>query len=309
MTTYVAEGVMTAPCPVCNSTRVARRFVARDAHYGNEGSWRERECADCGSFSLDPLPSQDELSRYYPEETYYSFRIREKSPFRQRIERWLGVTLQTRDPAFARPGRVLDFGCGAGEFLLRMRAQGWECHGVEVNDAAIRAAREMGFDVRPSISGADGFPDGYFDYVRANHALEHIVDPATTLREMRRVLRPGGTLFIGVPTRDGMNARLFGRYWWYLGAPVHPVTFSTRGLIELVERSGFRVRRVSTNSDYGSFAGSLQIFLNRRSRRRSSEGVIFAFRPLLLLGHWFAKLQDVLGVGDKLELIAVEAAD
>src|SRR3712207_1453555 len=121
---------------------------------------------------------------------------------------------------------------------------------------------------------------------------------------MSRVLNPGGPLFTGVPTRDGLPARVFGRHWWYLGAPVHPVTFSTAGLVRLLQSVGFRATRVGTNSDYGSVAGSLQIFLNRHSGRRSSDGALFRFKPALLAGHWIARLLDPIGLGDKLEVVA-----
>jgi ubiquinone/menaquinone biosynthesis C-methylase UbiE len=292
-------------CPVCGCRRAVDQFQARDHHYGNAGAWREKRCTACGSFFLDPLPSEDELLAMYPKETYYSFRLSQPRPWRDRLKRWLGVSHGTREPAFARPGRMLDFGCGAGEFLLRMREAGWQCAGVEVSDVAVAVARGQGLHVEPSLQA---FSDAHFDYVRANHSLEHVPDPRAVLQEMYRVLKPGGTLFIGVPTNDGQNARLFGPYWWYLGAPVHPVTFSTRGLADLVMQVGFAVERTTTNSDFASTAGSLQIFLNRRSPRRSSEGIVFRLRPLLVLGHWVAKLQDLCGIGDKLELVARKPA-
>ena len=296
---------MSSPqCPICNSTHSKIKFNARDHHYGNEGSWVERECSGCGSFFLDPLPDARELLRMYPDDTYYSFQLRPERPLRRRLLHMVGVRLGTREPALNEPGSVLDFGCGAGEFLVSMRRKGWTVSGVEVNPGAIRRARDLGLDVRPELSGESGFSDAKFDYIRANHSLEHLPNPGLIIQDFFRFLRPGGTLFIGVPTNDGFAARAFGKFWWYLSAPVHPVTFSTRGLIGLVERAGFTVTRVSTNSDWGSLTGSLQIFLNRNSARRSTEGLIFRIKPLLLIGQWLAKLQDVLGAGDKVELIA-----
>src|SRR5262249_59090290 len=101
---------------------------------------------------------------------------------------------------------------------------------------------------------------------------------------------------------------LSGELWLCPGAPVQPVTFSTRGVLTLVRSVGLETVRVSTNSDFGSTAGSLQLFLNRKSGRRSSEGVIFSVKPFLLLGHWVARLQDAFGVGDKLEIVARKPA-
>lgn len=290
-----------ARCPVCDSPRAAGCFQARDPHYGNPGRWWLRRCADCGSFAVDPMPAEDELLRMYPDESYYAYRLPTERPFRSRLKRLLGVASGTREPVFAAPGRVLDFGCGAGEFLLGMKAAGWSCAGVEVSDTALQVARSQDLWVEKQLSA---YSDASFDYVRANHSLEHVPRPGEILEEMFRVLVAGGTLFLGVPTNESQNAGLFGEHWWYLGTPVHPVTFSTRGLLALLRRVGFEPIRVSTNSDFGSTAGSLQIFLNRNSGRRSSEGIIFALKPLLLVGHWLAKLQDACGVGDKLEIIA-----
>jgi len=290
-------------CPVCQSSRSERRFRARDPHYGNEGWWWERECACCRSLFLDPMPAPSDIPGFYPEDEYYAYRPGTRSRLKQAVMTALGCGTPTREPEFDRPGRVLDFGCGAGDFLAAARERGWEPHGVELSERALHVARERGLEVRRSLAE---YPDASFDYVRANHALEHVLDPPDVLREMHRVLKPGGTLFIGVPTRDGLPARVFGRHWWYLGAPVHPVTFSTAALTDLIRATGFRPVRVATNSDYGSIVGSLQIYLNRHKHRTSSDGLLFRFKPTLLLGHWAARLLDVAGMGDKLEIVALK---
>jgi SAM-dependent methyltransferase len=291
-------------CPVCRSASTRRAFAAGDPHYGIAGTWQIRRCDACGTLFVEDVPGEAELAAMYPEESYYSFRIPPVPGWKRLLRRVLAYDSPPREPRFAAPGRVLDFGCGAGERLLAMRAEGWECAGVELSAAARRAAAEQGLDVRPSVLGPDGFAPESFDYVRANHALEHVLDPEATLRDLLAALRPGGTLFLGVPTATGQNARLFGPSWWYLTPPLHPVVFSTRGLVALVERVGFRDARTWTNSDFASTAGSLQIRLNRGTRWRSNEGVLFRAKPLLLVGHWLAKLQDLAGVGDKLELVA-----
>jgi SAM-dependent methyltransferase len=254
------------------------------------------------------MPTAAEIAGFYPETEYYAYRpAAPRSSVSRALRRLLGFRPgMTREPKLAPPGRVLDFGCGAGDSLAELRDRGWECHGVELSPRAIAVARGRGLDVRPATDGPDGFPDDTFDYVRANHSLEHVLDPPAVLRQMHRVLRPGGTLFLGVPTRDGLPAKLFGRHWWYLGPPVHPLTFSTSALLDLLRSVGFHPTRVSTYSDYGSIAGSLQIYLNRNGARRSSEGALFRFKPALLLGHWAARLLDPLGLGDKLEVVALK---
>ena len=297
-------GVVNAVCPVCGGEKSVRRFRARDPHYGNEGWWWQRECTGCRSMFLDPMPMASDIPGFYPEEDYYAYRpASSRTRVKQALMTALGCANPTREPEFARPGRVLDFGCGAGDFLAEARDRGWQCSGVELSDRAIAAARDRGLEVRRSTTE---YPEAGFDYVRANHSLEHVLDPPAVLAELYRVLKPGGTLFIGVPTRDGLAARVFGQHWWYLGAPVHPVTFSTDGLTGLLRSIGFRPVRIATNSDYGSIAGSLQIFLNRHTNRTSSDGVLFRFKPALLVGHWAARLLDLVGMGDKLEIVALK---
>jgi 2-polyprenyl-3-methyl-5-hydroxy-6-metoxy-1,4-benzoquinol methylase len=294
-------------CPVCGGNESVRKFEARDAHYGLSGSWWVRECKACQTLFLETLPPVKALEGMYGDD-YYAYKISPEKPLKRLAKRLIGYNNQARDPALPERTRVLDFGCGAGEFLLRARERGWEPAGVEINEHARSVAQQQGLDVRPELTGPRGFQPESFDYVRANHSLEHVVDPVETLRAMWTVLKPGGTLFLGVPTASSENARLFGAAWWHVTAPLHTFIPSTHALKELVERLGFRIRQVSTNGAYVGTAGSLQILLNKGTRRRSNQGIVFTLRPLLLLGHLYAKVQDVRGVGDSLELTAIKPA-
>ncbi|MFL6240729.1 MAG: class I SAM-dependent methyltransferase [Actinomycetes bacterium] len=98
--------------------------------------------------------------------------------------------------------RVVEFGCG-GAFLLERLAAG-ERVGIEVNPLPREAARGRGLDVR---SGLEQVPDGWADVVWSNHALEHTLAPYDVLREMHRVLRPGGRLRLCLPVDDWRRQR------------------------------------------------------------------------------------------------------
>jgi SAM-dependent methyltransferase len=299
---------MISTCLICGSSRSQRLFETSDPHYGIPGHWWVRQCDDCQSFYLENPPAPERVADMYPSDAYYSYQLSQAAPWKRMVSRLVGYPRRTREPVHRKPGCVLDFGCGAGEFLLEMRRKGWKCAGVEISAKARHLAQENGIDVRPEILGASGFEEGGFDYVRANHSLEHVPSPSRILSEMFKALKPGGTLFIGVPTTSSQNARVFGRYWWYVTAPLHLSVPSTQGMVRLLERTGFRVERVETNSDSGGTAGSLQVVLNRHSVRRANQGIIFQLKPLLLLGQWIAMLQDRLGVGDKLEIVATKPA-
>ena len=94
-----------------------------------------------------------------------------------------------------RPGRVLDLGCGTGEFLKRIRAE-FDCDlavGVDLFAGHLRYAEGP-------VAQADGhrlpFADGSFDFVVVRHLLQAIPDPVAFLREARRVLAPDGTIHV-----------------------------------------------------------------------------------------------------------------
>lgn len=302
-------------CPLCGCASFSTVRYAKDPHYGNPGLFAIARCKGCTVEFLNPMPTAVYLSTAYPSD-YYSFGAAfpnsRKAQVIKTIKKILRTVLYyhasiTGDPKFRSTGTMLDIGCGAGSFLAEMRAKGWKVHGVEPNFSAAERGRLEGIDIFAGTVESANYPPAHFDYVRSNHSFEHIENPREVLREIRRIIKPTGLLFIGVPNVAGLMARLFGKYWWYLGAPVHTFGYNPISLERLLTQEGFKVERIRYNSTFAGIFGSLQIYLNRKRGKPSESGWVINNPALMLLGQWTARLIDFLGQGDCIEVIATPA--
>ena len=99
-------------------------------------------------------------------------------------------------------GRLLDVSCGAGEVVRLAGQQGLQAVGVDISEAAARSAHShVAGQGAIAVSSGENLPfsDATFDYVTNIGSLEHFIDPAQGVREMARVLVPGGRAFVLVP--------------------------------------------------------------------------------------------------------------
>jgi SAM-dependent methyltransferase len=159
---------------------------------------------------------------------------------------------QRRDWLLARVprgARVVDLGCGAGEFASALREAGARPVGVDVAREALRraAARDPQLDLRRWPPGEPlPLPDAAFDVAWAGEVLEHVVDLAPWLSEVRRVLRPGGELLLSTPHHGpgrmlalALSRRRFAEHFEPRGD--HVRFFSPATLRELLDDLGFDV--------------------------------------------------------------------
>ncbi len=105
-------------------------------------------------------------------------------------------------------GTILDVGAGPGTFLYFLKSAGsYQLHGTEVSQACVAYAKnDLGVLLDQGILETIKYPDAFFDGVVLLHVFEHLPDPAGSLREVARILKPGGFVFIAVP-----NDSLLGR--------------------------------------------------------------------------------------------------
>lgn len=134
-------------------------------------------------------------------------------------------------PALCRhfAGRVLDVGCGIGD-LLRYRPG---TAGVDVNVRAVEWCRSQGLDARLMAADTIPYGDNAFQGVMLDNVLEHLLQPLPLLKEVHRVLTPGGVLVVGVPGRRG-----------YDSDPDHKVYYNERALKGLIGAAGYRQVRL-----------------------------------------------------------------
>lgn len=292
-------------CPLCGAEEQEQVFFTRDRHYGIPGFFRIVRCKQCSLVFLNPMYCHHELAAFYPDD-YYAYQDNfYLDAWKEKAKRILGLRLATRDPQFAMPGRVLDLGCGSGSFVLSMLQRGWDAYGVEISRAAAEVGRsKAGLNIFCGQLEDARFAPEFFDYIRSNHSFEHLSCPSQTLQEIYRILKPEGKLMIAVPNIDSINATVFGQYWWYLGAPLHPFLYSVDTLCGMLRRSRFAIENVQYNSDYSGILGSFQIWINRKNGRKSSEGRVITNPFLKVLSQWAAKMLDLCTLGDAIEVTA-----
>jgi len=194
-------------CPVCRSPRLRTDFRLEGLTV--------TACRRCGHRFLDPPPPPEEIDRlfsalyagdkgvidrYFPEWKEFYLRPGEAAPCpgcRRLLDRRLDLLSRYRTP-----GRLLDVGCGFGEFAGAARRRGWEVVGVEPSrPAAERAAADFGFEVFSDLADPRLARRERYDVVTLWDVLEHQVDPAGFLGEVMALLVTGGVLALTVPNR------------------------------------------------------------------------------------------------------------
>lgn len=151
-------------------------------------------------------------------------------------------------------GRVLDVGAGYGFFLAAAEKAGYEAHGVEISSHAVEQARRRtrGQVIEQGAEQAFPFPDGHFDAVTLLDVIEHLKDYGATLESCRKVLKPGGKLFVITLNAHSLARPLLGRRWaWYQDA-THIHMFTPRMLREGLEGAGLEVETLITESNFCS---------------------------------------------------------
>ena len=135
--------------------------------------------------------------------------------------------------------RLLDVGCGNGEFLARARQQGWEVHGIDLDEAALQHARAAGIEVTRGPITPEAFSAESFDTITSHQVIEHVHDPRTFVESLYTWLKPGGRVWLGTPNNDSTLHRQFGADWCDLHPPQHLVLLAPNALRTMLSSAGF----------------------------------------------------------------------
>jgi 2-polyprenyl-3-methyl-5-hydroxy-6-metoxy-1,4-benzoquinol methylase len=254
-------------CPICGENGAVLYAGLQDQLFGTPGKWSFKRCTkdSCGLLWLDPCPIEDDIPKAY--ETYYTHgSLQKKSLLKSHLVGFMrnffvivldGFLGQRRDRKGIShlylndmsPGRVLDIGCGDAVFLSRMKGLGWNVEGLDFDANAAANAKAL-FDIDVHVGRLEDlkFPTATFDAVTMNHVIEHVYDPVALLREIRRILKPGGRLVSVTPNARSMGHRVYGQFWRGLEPPRHIHIFTPSALNAITQSAGLGVSKLFTTS-------------------------------------------------------------
>jgi len=252
-------------CPICGSAASESFMTASCPRRGIERAFYLYRCGDCRGVYLHPRLSEEELTDIYHAD--YENEWGEGRNLKQKVETIL-VKGVPRKP----PGRLLDVGCGTGQYIAVMERKGWTVAGVD--PWAVHFDRRT---LHPAVIGKTlhdaTFDDGSFDVVTLWWAIEHFDNPRDIVRECRRILKPGGLLALSTCNIDSFEARLFGKYWHHLVLPEHCALYSHDVLAELVRSEGFTNTKVKQVIITNGLVGSLNGYLKSKGIRLPLDNI------------------------------------
>jgi 2-polyprenyl-3-methyl-5-hydroxy-6-metoxy-1,4-benzoquinol methylase len=231
-------------CPVCTREDFSPYLTCRD-YIATQETFTLLRCTNCGLVFTNPRPAETAIGRYYESENYMPHVSGKKTVlgtiYRAVRKYAVGRKLALIN-SLSRRGRLLDIGCGTGEFLKRCNTDGWQTFGVEPSEGARETTRQGGATVQPVLRREDYAPAS-LDVVTMWHALEHIHDPRGTASIVTTLLKPGGVFLVAVPNHTCHDARVYGPLWGAYDVPRHLHHFSPAAMQRLMESAGLQQNR------------------------------------------------------------------
>ena len=230
--------VQVTRCFLCGSRELIHFLSAKDRLSPRRESFYLVTCKGCELCLTSPRPEASELMKYYPR-SYEPWARKGRGLFSRRIYSF--YYRLTRRLSVKKGQRVLDIGCGNGNFLEYLAAKGAETYGCDLAPSSLGLAPGIRF-FQGTLEESH-YPSNFFDCVVVWHLLEHVDDPRRTLEEINRILKDDGRFLLSVPNLKGLEPRIFKQASLLLDVPRHLYHFSPEPLEKLLRQTGFRVER------------------------------------------------------------------
>jgi SAM-dependent methyltransferase len=300
-------------CDICGGDKNKILFSGGDFRFGRGGLFNIVQCDRCGLIYLNPRPTAESMLRLYkenytPDSKPYILPFIETSKLKIILKRlWHQYVGGYHDNLIKKlQGKVLDIGCGNGNFLFPIKQNGGEVYGIEINPVSARYCNEARLNVFCGVLEDARFSDNFFDTVILSHVIEHLPSPKKTLKEIYRILKSSGKLYIFSPNSEGYMSKLFGKYWHGWHIPFHFYCFTLKSIKSLTKEVGFEIIKIRTITSPASFTISLKssIWGKHNGIKLSDKGKFFDSLFFQAFISLFLRVFDFVlkGKGDCLEV-------
>ena len=261
-------------CKVCNNSVNNQEYIVREMMYGTRENFNYFKCSFCGCLQISAPP--EEMSKYYPRESYYSYQKAEyienrrnriknkikpvlfniyintkhkfiirKLPYIRTLYDFEWLRLLAQQKAIKKQMAILDVGCGVGQLLQEMSVWGFRnLTGVDpfiendiIYPSGIKVHKQDIFNIT-----------GMYDLIMLHHSFEHMDNPHLVLTQLYNMLNTGGHLLIRIPVSDSFAWRKYGINWFQIDAPRHFFLHTTKSMAILSKEAGFALKKIVYDS-------------------------------------------------------------
>lgn len=274
-------------CPICKLKNIEKAFSSSNIHGREIINQSEKfdvfRCNNCSVFFLDVKIDKHYYDKYYTTDYY-------KSNFNRLINLFLtllGNFSSHRKQQYIlnkfpqkKKVKLLDIGCGTGEFLKSLNIVRFDRFGVEINPIGAKLCRKNGLKIFNEDILVKDFREEKFDVMTLWQVLEHINNPSGLFAKAHRILNKDGLLVFQVPNSNSLGFKIGKKYWFHLDSPRH-VWIPNEASIELLcNMAGFNLIEIK----YEFYDYPLDLFWSVRK-----SNIKFLVYPFYLFFKMFSK--------------------
>lgn len=230
-------------CPLCSGLDYINVLDTRD-HSVTQENFKIVSCRSCNLHRTYPIPNENDIGLYYASSNYISHHDHSTNAvdyiylkIRTLALKWKVKLIRRRTDG----DRLLDYGCGTGEFLKYCSSVGYITTGFEPTEIA-RTIASVKNSVK--IIAHPKAISGTFDVITLWHVLEHVHQLNEAIARLSNLLASSGTLFIAVPNHAAWDAQHYKEYWAAYDTPRHLWHFDKTSMNELLKKHALKITEV-----------------------------------------------------------------
>jgi 2-polyprenyl-3-methyl-5-hydroxy-6-metoxy-1,4-benzoquinol methylase len=233
-------------CPICGQN-TSHAFLSCKDYTVSKSTFEIVECDSCSFAFTNPRPFEKDLGKYYESEEYISHSNTSKGIVSRLYQRVRKHTLNKKLQLINREGKkgmLLDIGCGTGEFLNKVKMDGWKTIGIEPSLSARKQCIDhFNLDVK-DVNELANLPSKSFDVITMWHVMEHVAHLNERVQKLKELLKPDGVLIVAVPNRNSYDAKYYREFWAAYDLPRHLSHFRAQDMRTLMSNGGFEVKQI-----------------------------------------------------------------